>query len=76
METKETTAINSHFRDFIEALTIKDYNDVRKRIIRECKITDQVYRNWRNGNSSIPELAKPIINEIAGYEVFKLNEND
>lgn len=74
METKETTLNNSHFRDFVDALTVKDYADVRKKIIKECKITDQVFRHWKNGNTAVPELAKPIINEIAGYNVFSVED--
>ncbi|NLO71219.1 MAG: hypothetical protein GX102_09870 [Porphyromonadaceae bacterium] len=71
-KTKETTVQINEFKEFVELLPVRDYNMTRRRIINECKITDQIFRNWKNGLSAVPELAKPIINEIAGYEVFNL----
>ncbi len=70
--TKETTVKKNEFKEFLEALTVKDYAEKRRQIIKECKISEQVFRNWKLGITAVPELAKPIINEIAGYQVFKI----
>ncbi|NLI72784.1 MAG: hypothetical protein GX361_08680 [Bacteroidales bacterium] len=73
-KTKETLEQFNNFKDFVESLPVRDYSKVRRKIIDDCKITDQIFRNWKNGYSRVPELAKPIINEIAGYEVFNIEE--
>lgn len=71
METKTKT---NALKDYLEELTVVDYYEKRKEIIAKCKINNQIFRNWKNGITPVPELAKPIINQIANYEVFKLEE--
>ena len=71
---KETLKKTNEFKEFIESLAVRDYTAVRRKIITDCKITDQIFRNWKNGYSAVPELAKPIINEIAGYQVFDIED--
>jgi len=73
METNTETKTNP-FKEWIENLPVKDYFETKTLVIQKCYITPQVFRHWKNGNSAIPELAKPIINEIAGYEVFTINK--
>ena len=73
MEATKATTTNL-FADWIGSIPVKDYDSTRKAIIRRCHITPQVFRHWKNGNSAVPELAKPIINEIAGYNVFTIQE--
>lgn len=45
----------------------------RDQIKKQCGITSVVFYHWFMGNSEIPTLALPIIEKIAGVEVF--NEN-
>lgn len=68
MEKKKSDL--NEFRDWLDSLTVSEYPDVRKRIIDECRITEQKFRHWKAGNSRVPELAKEKINEIAGKPVF------
>ncbi|VBB45189.1 conserved hypothetical protein [uncultured Paludibacter sp.] len=72
---KQIPEVSNHFKDFLDALIVSEYNGIRRKIINKCKINDQIFRNWKNGITAVPELAKPIINEIAGYEVFEILEN-
>ena len=60
----------NEFRDWLDSISVSEYPDIRKRIIEECVISEQVYRHWRSGNSRIPLLAQKKINEIAGKAVF------
>lgn len=69
METKTNV-----LKDYLEELTVVDYYEKRKEIITKCKINNQIFRNWKNGITQVPELAKPIINQIANHEVFKLEK--
>ena len=62
------------FADWIGSIPVKDYAATRKAVIKKCHISAQVFRHWKNGNSAVSELAKPIINEIAGYNVFTIEE--
>lgn len=71
---KESLQKINEFKEFVETLAVRDYAATRRKIINDCKITDQIFRNWKNGLSAVPELAKPIINEIAGYQVFDIEE--
>ena len=47
---------------------------LKERIISDCKITRVTFWNWKNGNTPIPFWAKEKINritsEILGREVF------
>lgn len=60
----------NEFRDWLDSITVSEYPEIRKRIIKECKISEQKFRHWRAGNSRIPVLAQEKINEIAGKAVF------
>lgn len=57
---------------WLDTLTVPVYREMKKEIITKCRITDQIFRHWKSGNTSIPVLAKEKINEIADEEVFKL----
>lgn len=75
-EEKEKTEEKNEkniFGDWIKSIPVGEYEDVRKKIIRDCKITDQIFRHWKCGNSKVPILAQPIVNEIAGKNIFKLD---
>lgn len=65
----------NNFGDWIKTIPVGEYEPIRKKIILECKITTQIFRHWKCGNSKVPVLAQPIINEIAGYDIFKDDNN-
>ena len=65
----------NEFEKWINSLKIGMYPEIRKKIIAECKITPQIFRHWKNGNTKVPPLAKPIIEIIAGAKIFKENGN-
>ncbi len=70
-ETQQTPIAENYFGNWIKTIPVGDYREVRKRIISECKITEQVFRFWRGGITKVPILAQPIVNEIAGKNIFK-----
>jgi hypothetical protein len=60
----------NEFRDWLDSITVSEYPEIRKRIIEECRISEQKFRHWKAGNSRVPVLAQEKINEIAGKAVF------
>lgn len=42
----------------------------QQEIINRCYITRAVFYNWINGVTEVPKVCRPIINRIAGYNVF------
>lgn len=67
----ETPEYKNVFGEWINSIPVGDYNRIRFQVIIECKITDQIFRHWKCGNSKVPVLAHEKINQIAGFEVFK-----
>ena len=70
MEITEKKSDNVLFSDYLNNTRYEDYFIIRSRIINECRINDQIFRNWKNGYSKIPELAKEKIEQIAGISIF------
>ena len=64
----------NYLKNYMNSIPTGDYKDVTDRIITDCRITRDIWRNWMSGRTSIPTLAKPIINEIAGYDIFAEKE--
>jgi len=64
------------FRKWVRSIPEGDYKRIRQRVIEECKITDQIFSHWKAGNSKVPNLAKPIIEEIAGKQIFKPDSDE
>lgn len=60
------------FKNWIENVPHGQYNDLRKEVITKCFITKQQFRNWKNGITEVPELAKEKINLIAGRKIYDL----
>jgi len=60
------------FKNWIENVPHGQYAHVRKEVIAKCIITDQTFRNWKNGITEVPELAKEKINLIAGRKIYDL----
>ena len=63
--------MSNYLKDFMQSVPVSDYNDVKQEIIEQCHITDAIWKNWLQGRTRIPELAKPIIKEIAGNPIFQ-----
>lgn len=70
------TLDKNYFGDWIKTIPVGEYEPVRSQIIKQCKITTQIFRHWKCGNSKVPVLAQPIINEIAGRNIFKNDDHD
>lgn len=64
---------NNPFKEWIESIPVGEYKDIRLQIIRECHVSRQIFNHWKLGNSKVPLLAQPIINKIAGKEIFQQN---
>ena len=62
------------FKEWIESIPVGSYKDIRKRVIKECRTTDQNFRHWRIGTVKVPPLAQEKINTIAEKEIFKLEK--
>ena len=62
------------FKEWIDSIPVGNYKDIRKRVIKECRIKEQVFRHWKIGTVKVPPLAQEKINLIAGEEIFKLEE--
>jgi len=64
----------NYLKNYMNSIPTGKYKNIRDLIISECCISDGVWKNWLSGRTSIPVLAKPIINEIAGYDIFTEKE--
>ena len=62
------------FKEWIESIPLGNYKDIRMRVIKECRIKEQIFRHWRIGTVKVPPLAQEKINQIAEKEIFKLEE--
>ena len=58
------------FRQWLDSIPTGEYPEIRKRILNDCIIKDYVFKNWRNGITKIPPLAKEKINSIANKNIF------
>ncbi|MFN8255460.1 MAG: hypothetical protein U0W24_07210 [Bacteroidales bacterium] len=47
---------------------------IRNRIAFECKVSTAIVYNWLTGQTSVPELAKPVIAKIMQIPVSELFE--
>lgn len=66
--------VNNEFTDFIESLPLRDVKNVKKAIIKECLITDVVFRNWLLGRTKVPPLAYAVIEKIANKKIFNVQK--
>jgi hypothetical protein len=76
MKTEPKKRSPNPFGDWIKTIPVGYYDDIRNRIIAECQITDQIFRHWKAGNSKVPNLAKPIIENIAGKPIFNFSDDE
>jgi hypothetical protein len=58
------------FRSFWKNLSRREKMELRKRILNECHILYPTLRNWLQGTSRIPPLAKEKIEKITGAKIF------
>lgn len=75
MENKKMTMQADRDNDlkrWWNSVPIGQAKEIRNQIIERCKISPFVWGNWINGRTQVPELAKPIINEIAGKNIYDL----
>lgn len=63
----------TQLKDFIENMPHGKADEFRNRVVSECKISQALFRLWRNG-LEVPEKYHPTINGIAndmfGISVF------
>ena len=68
----KTIQMDNVLKKHLESVTVLEYQKQRAQIIEQCKITPQIFLNWKNGLTEVPELAKPVINEISGKQVYEV----
>ncbi|MDH6355439.1 hypothetical protein M2132_001782 [Dysgonomonas sp. PH5-45] len=61
----------TYLKQFMNSIPMGIYKDTKDQIIEECHITEDIWVNWLSGRTRIPELAKPVINKIAGRNIFE-----
>lgn len=62
-------------KEFLENLTIKQYEVFRSRVIYECCITRNTFANWKGGYpvaKRYQERINKIAEEISGEKIFNL----
>ncbi len=65
---------NTHFARWYQELGSRQFRQLFKSvIIRKCSITEDIFYNWLTGRSEIPQLAKPIIEQVVGVALFNPN---
>ena len=64
--------MNKEFQKWLNTIPNGKYLETRSRIIKECNINGNIYRNWKIGRTPVPPLAKEKINEIFKSKVFKM----
>lgn len=58
------------FSNWWYEVPLRDVRKIKKQIMERCYISRNVFHHWVEGNTEIPELALPIIEEIAGKKIF------
>lgn len=66
----------NYLKKYMNSIQMGCYKSVKDTIIKKCSITDDIWRNWLAGRTNIPNLAKPIINEVAGSDIFSKEERE
>lgn len=60
-------------KNFIENLTIRQYDDFRRKVLVSCSVTRATYSNWKNGKT-VPkhyhEKINAIAEELTGTKIF------
>lgn len=53
-----------------DGLSLKVAPAIRQGLIQKCQVKAYTLSDWRRGRSEIPELLLPVINEVAGKDIF------
>lgn len=61
----------NQLKSFMESLPRGNYKRIKDQIIKDCFISEAVWKNWLSGRTRVPELAKPIINSVAERIVYE-----
>ena len=59
------------FRLWFDTIPTGEARATKWKVINDCKITEQIFKHWKCGNSKVPPLAQGIINTIAGKIIFE-----
>ena len=64
--------MNDHIKlkAYLDSVPRGKYTETRKKIAKECFVTDGVLVHWLSGRTQIPPLTKPVIEKIAGEKIF------
>ena len=65
---------HERFNSWWQYVPNKDVSEIRERVMKHCFISRMTFYNWENGITEIPQLAIPFIENIAGKEIFSIND--
>ena len=66
----------NHLKEFMENVPTRKYKGLKDSIVEKCAISNDTWLNWLSGRTAIPELAKSVINSLAGEEVFEARKKE
>ena len=72
--TEKQQQEHAAFRDWLYSLSIIDYNKTCYRIQKECHVTKRAFDYWRAGKQQPSWHCRRIINDIAGKQIYDLND--
>ena len=62
--------MNNKFKMYIDSVQFGKISEIKAKIINECVITNEIYKNWYAGRSNIPERHQRVIEKLAGKKIF------
>ena len=68
--------VNKIFSDWLDSLPVKEFKEKKNLVISNCFINYRIYFNWKAGITPIPIIYFEKINNIAGYELLKIENNE
>ena len=60
------------FKNWLFGLPTEQFEPTKQEICDKCYKSRQVINAWIAGRTEIPDIALPVINGIAGKEIFKI----
>jgi len=64
--------MTNEFQKWLNNVANGEYLATRRRIIDELNITEAIFKNWRQGRTTVPFLYKKELNRIFNKQIFKL----
>lgn len=55
---------NKKFKEVLRSFPEKNQAKIKKSIMRDCVVTEDVFHNWRAGRTEIPDVCKSVIAKI------------